>query len=68
MKNYNVPLDKRTLLTITEASMLSGIGITRIKEAIKQPDCPYLFLNGRKQLIKRNEFLDYIKTHKMLIG
>ena len=55
-----VPIKDKLNLTIEEAAEYSNIGICKIKELAKQPMCPFVLYVGRKKLIKRKEFENYI--------
>ena len=60
-KGLYVPIWEKALLTVEEAAVYSNIGIVKLREATKDPRCPYVFHVGNgKRLIKRREFLDYI--------
>lgn len=53
----SVPLWKKPLLTITEASKLFNLGEKKIREILAcNPDADYLLMNGNKHLIKRIKF------------
>lgn len=63
MKN-TVPISEKINISVQEASLLSSIPYTTIKRMVRQPDCPFLLYPekaGRKTLIKRKEFEDYIE-------
>lgn len=47
-------------LTIEEAAAYSNIGINKIDEMAKAPNCSFVLYIGRKKLIKRKEFEQYI--------
>lgn len=55
-----VPIWEKANLTIREAAEYSNIGINRIDEMAKQPNCPFVLYIGRKKLIKRKEFEKYL--------
>ena len=55
-----VPIKDKLNLTIEEAAEYGNIGICKIKELAKQPMCPFDLYVGRKMLIKRKEFENYI--------
>lgn len=58
-------LSHKILLTVEEASRLSGLGICSIRERIKEPKCPYLFKVGsKKQMIDREKFEKYIHENR----
>ena len=47
-------------LTVKEAAVYSNIGINRIEELLKQPQCNFVLYVGNKKLVKRKEFEQYI--------
>lgn len=55
-----VPIDKKALLTITEAAELTNIGQNKIRELINTPTCPFVLRVGTKNLIKRERFLSFL--------
>ena len=55
-----VPIHEKIALTIEEANEYSNIGICKIKEMARQPNCPFVLYVGKKRLIKRKEFEEYI--------
>ena len=61
-QNQNIPIWEKLTLTVDEASEYSNIGICKINELAKQPNCPFVLYVGRKKLIKRKEFETYISN------
>ena len=55
-----VPIWKKVTLSISEAAEYSGIGIHKLEELARRPRCPFVLYVGRKKLIKRKEFEDFI--------
>jgi excisionase family DNA binding protein len=51
--------DKPTL-TIDEAASLYGIGEHKLRELTEPDDCNFVLYVGRKRLIKRKQFDEYI--------
>ena len=51
---------QKSNLTIEEAAKYSGIGIIKLREMTEKSDCPFVLWVGRKRLIKRREFDEYI--------
>lgn len=47
-------------LTIEEAAAYSNIGVNRLREICDDPYCPFVLFVGRKRLIKRKAFEDYV--------
>lgn len=55
-----VPICDKCTLTIEEAAEYSNIGQNKISELLNSPRCPFLLRVGKKRLVKRKEFLDFI--------
>ena len=58
-----IPIWEKVALTINEAALYSNIGINKIEELARRPQCPFVLYIGRKKLIKRKEFEDYISKN-----
>ena len=43
---------------------VSNIGINKIDQLLRQPNCPFVLYVGAKRLVKRKEFEEYL--NKML--
>ena len=56
-----LPIDRKMLLSIREAAEYSNIGINKIDELLKQPNCPIVLFVGTKKLVKRKAFEAYIE-------
>lgn len=59
-KKLEIPIWEKSNLTIEEAAKYSGIGIIKLRELTERPDCPFVLWIGRKRLVKRREFDEYI--------
>lgn len=57
-----VEIKDKVNLTIEEAAVYSNIGINKINDMAKCPNCPFVLYIGRKKLIKRKEFEKYLST------
>ena len=55
-----LPIDRKMLLSIREAAEYSNIGINKLDEMLKQPNCPFVLYVGSKKLVKRKAFEEYI--------
>lgn len=64
--NDFLSIDKKMNLTVKEASQLSGIGVRKIYEMIKEPDANFVLRIGRKVLIRRVQFMEYVEIHDNL--
>ena len=51
----------KMLLSIREAAEYSNIGINKIDEMLKQPNCPFVLYVGTKKLVKRKAFEEFIE-------
>ena len=57
----NLPIDRKMLLSFREADEYSNIGINKIDEMLKQPNCPFVLYVGTKKLVKRKAFEEFIE-------
>lgn len=60
-----VPIHQKMTLTIKEAAEYSNIGINKIDQMLRAPNCPFVLYVGTKKLVKRREFEEYI--HERLV-
>lgn len=56
-----VPIWKRSLLTVEEAAVYSGIGRNKLRSLTDKDDCPFVLWIGTKRLIKREVLDEYIR-------
>ena len=47
-------------LTVKEAAAYSNIGMNLIDKLLRTPNCPFVLFVGKKKLVKRKEFEEYI--------
>lgn len=57
----SLPIDRKMLLSIREAAEYSNIGINKIDEMLKLPNCPFVLFVGTKRLVKRKAFEEFIE-------
>ena len=57
-----LPIDRKMLLSIREAAEYSNIGINKIDEMLKHPNCPFVLYVGTKKLVKRKAFEEFIES------
>lgn len=62
-KRKEVPIWEKACMTIDEAAAYSNIGINKIDELAKQPNCTFVIYVGKKKLIKRKEFEKFISEN-----
>ena len=58
--NMNIPIWEKAMLTKQEATLYSNIGINKLEEMLKVPNCPFVLYVGKKKLINRREFEEYL--------
>ena len=57
-----VPIHEKLALTIREAAEYSNIGINKLDEMLRTPNCPFVLFVGKKKLVKRKEFEEFISS------
>ena len=55
-------IERKVLLSIREATEYSNIGINKIDEMLKQPNCTFVLYVGTKKLVKRRAFEEFIEN------
>lgn len=60
MSKIDVPIWEKAAMTFEEASAYSNIGINRLREISCEPGCNFVIYVGRKRLIKRKKFDEYL--------
>ena len=68
MRNMNekVPIHQKIALTIKEAAEYSNIGINKIDQMLRTPNCPFVLFVGTKKLVKRKEFEEFIHDRMII--
>lgn len=61
-----VPVSEKVTLTIKETAAYSNIGINRIDNMLKQPNCPFVLYVGNKKLAKRREFEKFLEKQLVI--
>ena len=56
----DVPIWEKVMLTKEEAAAYSHVGINKLEELLKIPNCPFVLYVGKKKLIKRREFAKFL--------
>lgn len=62
-RGSDVPLWHRQNLSVEETAAYTGIGRETIYKLIKQEDCNFTFTIGRRTMIKRKQFEEYLEKH-----
>lgn len=65
-ENKIIPIWEKINLKIEEAAEYSNIGVSTLRCLLKEKGCPFLLMVGKKQLIKRKEFENYLKDKHYL--
>lgn len=55
-----IHIKDKPMLTIEEAASLYNIGVHKLRELTDNDNCSFVLYVGRKRLIKRKQFDDYI--------
>lgn len=61
-----VLVSEKVTLTIKETAAYSNIGINRIDNMLKQPNCPFVLYVGNKKLVKRREFEKFLEKQLVI--
>lgn len=61
-----VPVSEKVTLTIKETAAYSNIGINRIDNMLKQPNCLFVLYVGNKKLVKRREFEKFLEKQLVI--
>lgn len=59
-------VEKKLLLTKFEAAAYSNIGINKLEDMLRSPNCPFVLYIGTKKLIKRKEFEEFISRQTII--
>lgn len=59
----DVPIWEKVTLTKEEAAAYSHVGINKLEELLKIPNCPFVLYVGKKKLIKRREFEKFLSEN-----
>lgn len=66
METIKVPIWEKVILTIDEACEYSNIGKNKMYELTNLPFCDFVLFNGKKRLIKREEFEKFLKNRTVI--
>lgn len=59
-KNIEIPVWEKVTITKEEAAAYSNIGINKLDELMRNPMCSFVIYIGKKRLIKRRQFEEFI--------
>lgn len=58
-----IPVWEKALLTKEEAAVYSHIGLNKLDDMLKRPNCSFVLFVGKKKLIKRKEFEKFLNEN-----
>ena len=62
-----IAISEKLNITVEEAAAYSGIGLHKIRELMKEPDCPFVLRVGsKKNLIKRVKFEQFLSSRMFI--
>lgn len=61
MMKAEVPIWEKSNLTVEEAAEYFGIGRNKLRDLSDDEGCPFVLWVGKKRLIKRKKFDEYIE-------
>ena len=60
-KNNEVPLWKKTTLSLKEASAYTGIGVNKLRTLSDEKNCDYVLWVGNKRMLKRRKLDEFLE-------
>ena len=66
IENNTVPIHLKVTLTIKEAAEYSNIGINKIDQLLRSPNCTFVLYVGTKKLVKRKEFEEFLRKELII--
>lgn len=60
MKEKDIPIWEKSYLTLEQASIYTGIGMTKLRQLSDNESCPFVLWNGSKRLLKRRVLDTYL--------
>lgn len=54
--------ENKYLLTLSEASKYTGVGINKLRELSNQENCDFVLWNGSRRLLKREKLENYLEN------
>jgi excisionase family DNA binding protein len=61
-----VPIPQKMTLSIREAAEYSNIGINKIDQMLRAPNCPFVLYVGTRKLVKMEAFEEFIKKQVVI--
>lgn len=64
--NIDIPISQRAVLSVREASVYARISRETLRELLRKPDCPFAIQIGKRMLVKRRQFDEFLdNTNKI---
>ena len=60
LKKPDVPINEKVLLSLNEASALTGICYDKLIEISNVEECKFVMFNGNKRMFKREKLIEYL--------
>ena len=62
-RTIDIPVWEKVTITKEEAAAYSNIGINKIDELMRNPTCGFVIYIGKKRLIKRKKFEEFLERN-----
>jgi len=62
-KKVEIPVWEKVTITKEEAAAYSSIGMNKLDELMRNPMCNFVLYIGKKRLIKRRQFEEFIEKN-----
>lgn len=62
-KNIEIPVWEKVTITKEEAAAYSSIGMNKLDELMRNPMCSFVIYIGKKRLIKRKQFEEFLEKN-----
>ena len=62
-KEYDVRISEKPTLSVFEAAAYTGIGTQKIVRMADAPGCDFVLFVGKRRMIKRRKFVEYLESH-----
>jgi len=62
-KKFDVRISEKPTLSVFEAAAYTGIGTQKIVSMADAPGCDFVLFVGKRRMIKRRKFVEYLESH-----
>lgn len=66
VSKLQIPISEKILLTVNEASALTGICKEKLTYISNYEGCPFVIFNGNKRMFKRKQLIEYLEKETQL--